>query len=42
MFSSPEDGVYASTIRHRLGQTIVLPDPVGISMDIEPLKSWVR
>ncbi|MEV4125077.1 hypothetical protein [Nocardia sp. NPDC049707] len=28
-FSRPEDGVYASTIRHRFGKTVVPPDPVA-------------
>ncbi|MFI9782172.1 Uma2 family endonuclease [Kitasatospora sp. NPDC051984] len=40
--SEPEDGQYVSLVRRPLGKTVVLPDPVGISLDTEPLKAWVR
>ncbi|MDT0452094.1 hypothetical protein [Streptomyces hesseae] len=27
---------------YRFGKTLALPDPVGIELDTEPLKDWVR
>ncbi|MFF2543934.1 Uma2 family endonuclease [Kitasatospora sp. NPDC058063] len=42
VFSRP-DGVRYETV-HTLpfGKAVQLPDPVGISLDTEPLKNWVR
>ncbi|MFD8907434.1 hypothetical protein ACFV0K_21760, partial [Streptomyces sp. NPDC059586] len=27
---------------HLVGQTVTLPDPVGIELDTEPLTNWAR
>ncbi|ROR42460.1 Uma2 family endonuclease [Kitasatospora cineracea] len=40
--SEPEDGRYVSLVRRPFGKPAVLPDPVGITLDTEPLKAWVR
>ncbi|GGQ74778.1 Uma2 family endonuclease [Kitasatospora griseola] len=40
--SEPEDGQYVSLVRRPFGKTVALPDPVGISLDTEPFKAWVR
>ena len=42
LYSEPEDGAYASLTRRPFGKTVELPDPVGVSLDTEPLKDWVR
>ncbi len=42
VYSEPEDGVYVSLIRRPFGKTVALPDPVGISLETEAFKSWVR
>ncbi|PBC78134.1 Uma2 family endonuclease [Streptomyces sp. TLI_235] len=42
VFSEPEDGQYVSLVRRPFGKTVVLPDPVGISLETEPFKAWVR
>ncbi|MFF4383259.1 Uma2 family endonuclease [Kitasatospora sp. NPDC092039] len=40
---SQPDGVRYETVRTvPFGRTVHLPDPVGISLDTEPLKNWVR
>ncbi|RAJ36071.1 Uma2 family endonuclease [Kitasatospora sp. SolWspMP-SS2h] len=40
--SEPEDGRYVSLVRRPFGKPAVLPDPVRITLDTEPLKAWVR
>jgi hypothetical protein len=42
VYSEPEDGAYARLTRRSFGKTVELPDPVGVSLDTEPLKDWVR
>ncbi|MER8182979.1 Uma2 family endonuclease [Kitasatospora sp. NPDC094015] len=42
VFSEPEDGTYVSLVRRPFGRTVVLPAPVGISLETEPFKAWVR
>jgi Uma2 family endonuclease len=40
--SEPENGVYGTLVRRPFGKRVVLPEPVGIVLDTEPLKEWVR
>ncbi|MHC5904614.1 Uma2 family endonuclease [Streptomyces sp. S6] len=42
VYTEPEDGVYTNLTRLPFGRTVTLPDPVGITLDTEPLKDWVR
>lgn len=40
---SQPDGVrYEQVVTVPYGKTVELPDPVGIELDTEPLKNWVR
>ncbi|GHF47442.1 hypothetical protein GCM10010504_14340 [Streptomyces griseus] len=40
---SQPDGVrYEQVVTVPYGKTVTLPDPVGIELDTEPLKNWVR
>ncbi len=40
---SRPDGVRSETVQTLpFGKTVRLPEPVGISLDTEPLKNWVR
>ncbi|MFJ6697012.1 Uma2 family endonuclease [Streptomyces sp. NPDC091272] len=38
----PDSNTYASLLRRPFGKTVELPEPVGFSLDTEPLKNWVR
>ncbi|MGW4691686.1 Uma2 family endonuclease [Kitasatospora cineracea] len=40
--SEPEDGQYVSLVRRPFGRPAVLPDPVGITLETEAFKAWVR
>ena len=40
--SEPENGTYAVMVKRPFGKQIELPSPVGIALDTEPLKEWVR
>ncbi|WP_315902800.1 Uma2 family endonuclease [Streptomyces salinarius] len=40
--SRPDGGRYETVQTLPFGKEVVLPDPVGISLDTEPLKNWVR
>jgi Uma2 family endonuclease len=40
--AEPEGGVYSNLIRRPFGKRVELPEPVGIVLDTEPLKGWVR
>lgn len=40
--SEPEGGVYGTLVRRAFGKRVELPEPVGIVLDTEPLKEWVR
>jgi Uma2 family endonuclease len=40
--SEPESGVYGTLVRRPFGKRVELPEPVGIVLDTEPLKDWVR
>ena len=42
VYSDPDDGAYSMITRRPFGKTISLPAPVGITLDTEPLKDWVR
>lgn len=42
VYSDIEDGVYRSIVRSEFGETVELPDPVGVTFDSDRLKSWVR
>lgn len=35
-------GRYETVQTLPFGKEVVLPEPVGISLDTEPLKNWVR
>lgn len=40
--SEPSEGVYSLLRRYHFGRQVELPEPVGVVMDSEPLKGWVR
>lgn len=40
--SEPEDGRYTRRLIVPFGKVVTLPEPVGIELDTEPLKNWVR
>jgi Uma2 family endonuclease len=40
--SESEDGRYGKFVTVPFGKKIALPDPVGMELDTEPLKDWVR
>ncbi|MEU2572157.1 Uma2 family endonuclease [Streptomyces anulatus] len=40
--SGPDGVRYEQVVTVPYGKTVTLPDPVGIELDTEPLKSWVR
>ncbi|MDF9805189.1 Uma2 family endonuclease [Streptomyces sp. HB372] len=40
--SGPDSVRYEQVVTVPFGKTVTLPDPVGIELDTEPLKSWVR
>ncbi|MFI1246981.1 Uma2 family endonuclease [Streptomyces anulatus] len=40
--SGPDGVRYEQVVTVPFGKTVTLPDPVGIELDTEPLKSWVR
>lgn len=42
VFSEPEHGAYTSAVTLSYGHTVVLPDPVGVTLDTEDLKAYVR
>ncbi|ANW20184.1 Uma2 family endonuclease [Streptomyces clavuligerus] len=40
--SGPDGTRYESVLTVPFGKEITLPDPIGITLDTEPLKNWVR
>lgn len=40
--SAPDGVRYGRTTRVAFGKGVGLPDPVGITLETEPLKNWVR
>ncbi|MGH4028343.1 Uma2 family endonuclease [Actinomycetota bacterium Odt1-20B] len=40
--SQPDGGRYEQVMTLPFGKDVTLPDPVGITLDTEPLKNWVR
>ncbi len=40
VYSEPVDGSYQEHHSAAFGKTVTLPDPVGIVLDTEPLKTW--
>lgn len=40
--SEPEGNTYGTLIRRPFGKRVELPSPVGIALETEPLKDWVR
>ncbi|MHC0432414.1 Uma2 family endonuclease [Streptomyces sp. O3] len=42
VYTDPDGGTYANLARRPFGRTVDLPDPVGVTLDTEPLKDWVR
>jgi Uma2 family endonuclease len=42
VFSEPEHGTYTSAVTLSYGHTVVLPEPVNITLETEELKAYVR
>lgn len=42
MFSQPSGARYQRRVTVSIGDSVELPDPVGLPLDTEPLKAWVR
>jgi Uma2 family endonuclease len=42
VFSEPEHGTYTSAVTLSYGHTVVLPEPVDVTLDTEELKAYVR
>ncbi|WP_442942718.1 Uma2 family endonuclease [Nocardia sp. NBC_01503] len=42
VYSRAVSGTYSSTVRLPFGAQVELPAPVGITLDTDPLKNWVR
>ncbi|MET7938221.1 Uma2 family endonuclease [Streptomyces sp. NPDC005322] len=42
VFSEPDGVRYESTKTVPFGKPLTLPEPVGVTLDTEPLKGWVR
>lgn len=42
VFSEPEHGAYTSAVTLSCGCAVVLPDPVGVTLEAEELKAYVR
>ncbi|MEV0266687.1 Uma2 family endonuclease [Streptomyces sp. NPDC050617] len=40
VYSEPVDGSYQERHSAAFGKTVTLPEPVGITLDTEPLKTW--
>lgn len=40
--SDPDGTRYETVSRRPFGKPVLLPEPVGITLDTEPLKNWVR
>ncbi|WP_268257320.1 hypothetical protein [Streptomyces longispororuber] len=40
MHAHPKDGTYRSVIRRSFGETVELPEPVGITLDTAKLKEY--
>jgi Uma2 family endonuclease len=41
VYSDPDGTRYETVSRRPFGKAVLLPDPVGITLDTEPLKDWV-
>ncbi len=41
MFSQPSGARYQRRVTVSIGDSVDLPDPVGLALDTEPLKAWV-
>lgn len=41
MFSQPSGAHYQRRVTVSIGDSVELPDPVGLALDTEPLKAWV-
>jgi hypothetical protein len=42
VFSEPDGERYEATKTVPFGKPIALPGPVGVTLDTEPLRDWVR
>ncbi|MDH6138353.1 Uma2 family endonuclease [Kitasatospora sp. GP30] len=42
VYSDPVDGTYRSLVRRPFGDEVELPAPVGMVLDTERMKNWVR
>ncbi|MEU1954610.1 Uma2 family endonuclease [Nocardia rhamnosiphila] len=41
VFSQPSGARYQRRVTVSIGDSVDLPDPVGLALDTEPLKAWV-
>ncbi|WP_272921112.1 hypothetical protein [Streptomyces sp. SID4917] len=42
VYTDPQRGEYQSRTSHPYGDTVKLPDPVGITLETEKLKDYTR
>jgi Uma2 family endonuclease len=42
VYSKPADGNYTTVLRLPFGKSVDIPDPVGVALDTEPFRAWVR
>ncbi|QBS41824.1 Uma2 family endonuclease [Nocardia sp. CS682] len=42
VYSTPVDGKYQRSLTQPFGTVLTLPDPIGGTIDTEPIKDWVR
>jgi Uma2 family endonuclease len=42
VYSEPVEGAYQERHSAALGKTVTLPDPVGLTLDTEPLRTWAE
>lgn len=40
VYTDPRNGAYKASTAHSYGTAVVLPDPVGITLDTEELKNY--
>lgn len=41
VFSRPSGARYQRRVTVSIGDSVELPDPVGVTLDTEPIKAWV-
>jgi Uma2 family endonuclease len=42
VYSEPADGIYSRLVRRPFGDPVEIPAPVGMVLDTERMKNWVR